>query len=259
MNARGKTSVIALLALMGCIAACSSVPNHDDAAATPHRFDPVTDPYWLDPQWDKALLDAVQSVVHDPVGAADMTVRGLRATVKFTFADGAIEWPALTAGTGNPDLDDLLLRQVASAKVPRPTGLHAEEPHDFIMDLDMPTPFESFQYSVYASIDRQKVYPKNPILAGATGNTTVDFDYLDGKANGITIVTSGKNRDLDKASLDAVTKAVMPPAPPVYAGKALHMEVIVCYCLNDSKNCPDARNVVLVRGTRTVRIETYRP
>lgn len=263
MSLRGKAYLIALMALMGCLVGCSSVSNRDDAAA-PHRFDPAADPYWLDPRWDKTLLDAVQSVVHDPVDAADISARGLRATVKFTFADGAVEYPALVAGTGNQDLDDLLLRQVASAQIPKPTGLHADEPHDFLLDLDMPTPYEAFQYSVYASIDRQKVYPKDPIIAGATGNTTVGFDYLDGQANNIAMTISSKNKDLDRSSVGAVMKATLPSAPEVYAGKSMHMEAVFCYSLifspTDIKNkCPTEKNVILVQGTRIkiVTVETY--
>lgn len=262
MKSGSKVTLIALLTLMGGLVACGSAPPSADAGAPtlPRFFDPAKDPYWLDPRWAKGLLDAAQSVVHDPVPVTDLTTVGPRVTIKFTFADGRIQDPAIIAGTGDPALDDLLLKQVITAQVAKPTGLHAEEAHGFLLDLDMPTPFESFQGSVYDSIDHQKLYPKDAIFAGTMGETTTDFDYLDGKANSIAIVKSSNNHDLDKASLDAVTRAAMPSAPPAYAGKGTHMEVIVCYALNDTKRCPVADNVILVFGTRvkTVTVTSYR-
>jgi Gram-negative bacterial TonB protein C-terminal len=261
MSAHGKAALIASLALLASLTACSSTPAGDDAVAASHRFNPVTDPYWLDPQWDNALLDAAQAVVHDPVTETDMTTHGPHVTIKFTLANGAITEPAIIAGTGNPDLDDLLLKQVVTAQVPKPTGLQAGEPHGFLLDLDMLTPYEYFQNSVYAAIYQHRLYPKNALLHGTTGSATVDFDYLDGKANNIAIIKSSNSVDLDKSSIYAVTNATMPLVLTAYADKTLHMEVIVCYCLNSSKSCSDARNVILVEGTRvvTVTVQTYRP
>lgn len=258
MGRRNKTLLIGLLALLGSITACSSAPPaaYGDIPAEPRFFDPAKDPYWLDPRWAKSLLDAAQSVAHDPVPVTDTTTVGPRVTIKFTFADGRIQDPAIVAGTGDPALDDLLLKQVLTAQVPKPTGLHADEAHGFLLDLDMLTPYESFQGSVYAAINGYKVYPKDAVISGAIGSTTIDFDYSDGSAAGIAIVKSSRDKSLDKASLDAVTRAVMPPAPPAYAGKTWHMEAIVCYAINDSKNCPDTKNVILVTGTRIKRVTT---
>lgn len=250
MTVRVKSPLIALLVLMAGIAGCASAPGRDADATAPHRFDPAADPYWLDPVWAKALLDAAQSVVQYPAPPTDMKTVGPQVTIKFTFADGAIKDPAIIAGTGDPTLDDLLLKQVSSAQVPKPAGLHTDEPHGFLLDLDMLTPFESFQRSVYSAIDRYKIYPKDAVFAGTMGQTTVDFDYIDGKANGIAIVKSSNNHVLDKASLNTVTNAIMPPVPPAYAGRNMHMEVVVCYALNDPKLCPVANNVILVFGAR---------
>lgn len=250
MNTRAKVSLIGLLALLGGVAACSSAPSDNPAY---RLFDAPIDPYWEDQRWAKALLDATEAVVRDPVALSDTTTIGPHVAIKFTFANGMIQDPAIIAGTGDPSLDELLLKQVVTAQVPKPGGVHADEPHGFLLDLDMLTPYESFQDSVYAAIDQYKVYPKNALIAGDIGATTLDFDYLDGKANGITVVASSKSRDLDESSLAAVTRALLPPAPSAYAGKTLHMEVTICYNLNNSKNCKIARNVVLVRGTRVRR------
>lgn len=245
MNIRGKASLIASLALMGSLAACGSAPADNPAS---RLFNAPVDPYWEDQRWTKALLDAAEVVVRDPVALTDTTTVGPRVAIKFTFADGMIHDPSIIAGTGDPNLDELLLKQVVTAQVPKPGGARAGEPHGFLLDLDMLTPYESFQDSIYAAVDATKVYPKDAIISGATGATTLGFDYLDGKATGITIVASSRDRILDKSSLAAVTNAQMPPAPVAYAGKTLHMEVTVCYYLNNSKNCQIARNVILVRA-----------
>lgn len=228
--------------LLACfLSACGSAPA---------RFDPDKNPYWLDLHWEALLLITVQAAVHAPDDTGDRSTPGYHGSVKFTFLDGNIEYPEIVTSTGNPELDKLMLHQVVSVQVPKPTGLHANEPHEFLLDLDMPTAFESFQNSIYAAIDHRKIYPKEAILTGSTGSTTVDFDYQDGKAANIVMAASSKNKDLDKASLGAVSNASYPSAPPAYAGKTLRMEAIVCYSINNSKNCPADKNVILVQATR---------
>jgi hypothetical protein len=251
---------LAFLVLLGCLSACrGSVPPRTYTVCMSPRpcFDQSKDPYWEDPVWQKSLLDAIQSAVHDPVDPADMSTYGLHATVKFTFLDGVVEYPEIVHGTGDPEKDGLMLHQLSSAQLPKPRGLQPDQAHEFVLDVDMPTPFESFQSSVYGAIENWKVYPKDPIISGTTGNTTVDFDYLDGKSSGITMVRSSKDKMLDQASLGAATRAVFPSAPPAYAGKTLHMEVVFCYTIQTASevlnDCPNARNVIVVHGTRIVR------
>ena len=187
-----------------------------------------------------------------------MSTPGLHATVKFTYLQGNIEYPQIVTSTNNPELDKLILRQVSAVTAPPVMGLRSDEPHEFIIDLDMPTPFESFQSSIYAAIDYQKVYPKYPIIYGVTGNTMVDFDYLNGKANKVAMVQSSNNKELDQASLHAVTQADFPQTPPAYAGKSLHMTVVFCYTMisraygetTKLNSCPIGRNVIVVQGER---------
>ena len=253
---------------MACaLSACSSAPGHFDPSAahfdpappssvsSAANFNPDTDPYWVDPKWDAALLDAVQSVVKDPTDTPDLSAPSLHATVQFTLVDGAIEYPEITESTGQPELDRLMLQQVVTASPPKPTGPHAAEAHEFIVDLDMPTPFETFEYSVYPAIDYSKVYPKSSILSGSQGVTTVGFDYLDGKASNITIVKSNRDRALNQASVQAVSHALLPPSPAAYAGKTLHMQVVICYSLNYAYPCQTINHAIKVIGTR-VRITT---
>ncbi len=234
------------------LSACSSAP-------TAHGYNPDKDPYWEDPKWQAALLNTVQSVVHAPADTPDLSAPGYHVTVQFSFHDGDIEGPQIVESTGHPDLDQLVLQQVVTAVVPKPTGFDAAEPHPFALELDVPTPLESFESGVFAAIDAWKVYPKDSIMHGSTGNTTVDFDYMDGKVRNVSVIRTSKDRDMDGASVSAVARAVMPSTPPAYAGKTLHMEVIVCYSLIQSQTevvnpCPAGRNVVQVTGTRIRRV-----
>jgi outer membrane biosynthesis protein TonB len=199
-------------------------------------------------------------MVHAPADAGDPSAPDIVAMVRFTIAKGAIENSEVITGTGNAVQDELLLQQVAAAKVPKIYGPQADTPHEFELQLKILTPVESFEYNVYAAIDWQKLYPKESVMRGAMGNATVDFDYVDGKATNIAITKSSRDRDLDKASLGSVSRAQLPAAPSTYSGKPLHMEVIVCYVLNDSIDCPSGQNVIEVRGSRikTVEITTVR-
>lgn len=251
----GRYGYPAALLLACALSACGSAPP----SATPLR--PATDSkaYWENPDWQALLLGAVQSVVHQPTDTTSTPITGVNAMVRFTVANGTIENPEIAASTGYADLDKLMLLQVASAKPPKTWGLHASEPHEFELLLDMLTPLDSLQYNIYRAIEYQKVYPKEEILTGTVGNNTVDFDYRDGKASNIALITSSKSSYLDRASLDAVTRAVLPLAPTAYTGKPIHMEVVLCYTLFESppdmivNQCPTAKNVIVVHGTRIKR------
>lgn len=179
-------------------------------------------------------------------------------TVGFTITSGAVHDPKIVSSTGDATLDSLVLRQLATVKVPKIYGTHTDEPHYFELELSVLTPVEWFRYDVYTAIDYWKVYPKEAIFEGATGNTVVDFDYLDGKATNITMITSSKSKELDKASIGTITEATMPAALTSDAGKSMHMEVLFCYSLinsqTDIKNpCPTGENVIRVEGVRIRR------
>lgn len=273
MSVRVSATRFALAAVMIGLVACApearEVPSQEaqSNAATyyPSGFDPAKDPYWEDPRWQKTLLDTLQQAVHDPADTNPISTPGLHATIKFTFEDGDIEYPEIVSGTGSPDLDALMLHQIASVRVPLPTiGLQTDQAHEFELDLDMPTPLETFESTIYDAIQYQKVYPKYPIIEGTVGETTVAFDYQDGKASNIAMTISSKSKELDKSSIAAVTKATMPAAPAAYAGRSLHMEAVFCYTIVMSDNgaapfvkyqCPAARNEIVTIGTRIMRVE----
>ncbi|MFI4921647.1 MAG: hypothetical protein ACHQAZ_08420 [Gammaproteobacteria bacterium] len=74
-----RITALSLLAVAFSLAACSSVATGTFEPVT--DFNPVKDPYWKDPKWEKTMVIAVQSVVHDPVDAADTSTPGLHGTV----------------------------------------------------------------------------------------------------------------------------------------------------------------------------------
>ena len=205
------------------------------------------DAYWNDPQWTKTLFDTLQSSVHAPSDDPHLPAPSLHAAIKFTFQDGVIEYPEIVQGTGDVEMDNLMLHQLATAQAPKPIGPRADEPHVFVLVLQMLTPLGSFEDSVRAAIDYAKIYPKEALLGGARGITTVGFDYLDGKSSNISVTHSSNDHYLDKASLTAVSKASLPLPPPIYAGKTLHMEMVFCYSINGS-NCPAVSNLISVHG-----------
>ncbi len=245
---------LAVLILACVLSACGSAPPQ---ANKPPLFSDQA--YWMNPYWQAGLFSAVQSVVHLPANPAGPVTPGIQGTVKFLFANGKIEDPEIVASTGDPDLDKLMLQQVVTAKIPKPYGLHTDQPHEFELPLEMFTLYKSFEYNVYAEIDRKQEYPRDPLLQDIMGITAFDFDYLDAKASHIVMVKSSGNKQLDKASIGAVTKAKLPAAPPGYAGKTLHMVVIFCYDINYVETCPTGKNVIDVEGTRIVRrtVVTY--
>lgn len=245
MNAGMRIAALTLLAAALGLVACSSAP------VSPTRGDPFAQiPYWQNPWWQKNLSDAIQSVVHRPDDTGDGSAPDTSVTVGFTLANGDTQDLEIVSSTGDAGLDQLVLQQVGSAKIPKPFGGNIGEPHHFELELDVLTLNEWFRYNIYYAIDSQRVYPKDAIMEGSIGSTTIDFDYLDGKAENITIAKHTNGQDLDRASLNAVEKAQFPVPTEAYAGKTLHMEVIVCYSLNGSQNCPQGKNVVLVQGTR---------
>lgn len=245
MSAKIRIAAYTLLAVTLGLAACSSTP-----IASP-RGDPFArTPYWEDAWWQKNLFDAVQSVVHRPDDTGEASAPDQKVTVGFTVANGDTQDLTIVSSTGDAGLDQLVLQQVGSAKVPKLFGGNTGEPHHFELELDVQTLSEWFEYNIYYAINSQRVYPKGAVIDGSIGSTTIDFDYLDGKAQNITITKHTNGQDLDKASLNAVDKAKFPAPPPAYVGKTLHMEVIVCYSLNGSQNCPQGKNVILVQGAR---------
>jgi periplasmic protein TonB len=89
----------------------------------------------------------------------------------------------------------------------------------------------NFYSELKAAIDRAKVYPRQAILAGATGTTTVSFDYHDGTVSNIHIDRSSGDRSLDRAAMDAVNNAHYPPPPPQFAGQTIHPVITVVFSL----------------------------
>lgn len=247
---------IAILVLTCALSACGTAPPQ---ANQPSQFYPPQQSYWMNPYWQAGMFEAVQRVVHLPDETTSPAAPEVHGTVKFLYDNGTLSDPEIVTSTGNPNLDKLMLQQVVTAKIPKPFGLHTEQPHEFELPLKMLTPYKSFLYNVYAGIDRKKVFPRDPLLGDIMGIATIDFDYLDAKASHIVTAKSSGNAELDQASIHAVTKATMPEVPPGYAGKTIHLLVIFCYDINYAQKCPMGGNVIDVSGTRILRrtVVTY--
>ena len=229
---------LAVIMLAYSLNACGSMP---------HQAKPDQTAYWSNPRWQAELLYSIQSVVHAPANIPSTSTPGIHGIVQILYANGKIENPKIIKSTGHPDLDKLMVKQIASAKLPKPIGSHAGRPHVFQIPLDMPTPFESYEYSTYAAISH-RFYPRGSFMRGITGNVTIDFDDLDGKASHIVIAKSSGYSDLDKAAVKSIKRSTLPAAPPAYAGKTAHMKVIFCYSLKKSNVCQSGRNVIEIHG-----------
>ena len=243
--------------ILACaLSACSSVPSPLIMRSHPNPF---TQPYWVYPAWQSALLLAVQSKVHLP---DNEDTSGLHGTVRFLLDNGVIKNPVIVASTGDPKLDTLMLQQVVSAKAPKPLGQHTDQPHEFELQLEMFTPYESFEYNVYVAIDNTAEYTRDPLVKDETGIATVAFDYMDGKALNIVIAKSSGHSDLDHLSVKAVSSAIMPAPPPGYARKTVHLQAFVCFFIVSSfsvpSNCPSGKNVIDVTGARIRRTAVVR-
>ena len=75
-----------------------------------------------------------------------------------------------------------------------------------------------FAADMLRAINAQKAYPRISMLKAETGEVVVSFDYADGVVSGIRVDRSSGSRDLDKAAVDAVQRAVLPAKPAELAG-----------------------------------------
>jgi TonB family protein len=231
-----RVSRLALLALLGGLAACGSLPSSSQD----------TTPYWQDQQWDQALFKAVQASIHYPPDAIDRGAGSVHGKVDFTYIDGRIEDPQLAESTGHPDLDAALIKQVAAANdLPKAKGTHATEPHAFELELDMRMPLEELEYTLQSAIHANMFYPKEAVMEGAQGTPSVNFQYLDGKASDVIIAKTSGDKFLDAAALRTVSTAKLPSPPPAFAGHPLNMQIAICYSLGSSGVCPKATEHVI--------------
>lgn len=80
-------------------------------------------------------------------------------------------------------------------------------------------------------IDAAKVYPRSAILAGKEGDVTVQFTYLNGKVSDIEVLHTSGNRALDRETVQAVARAVIPEPPPELVGQSIPMQITIVYSL----------------------------
>ena len=118
--------------------------------------------------------------------------------------------------------------------IPTPNAVPVQPPQPPPIPVTSKAPPENimseFEASMKAAIDAAKVYPKEAILAGEAGVTTISFDYINGVVSNIHVDKSSGARSLDKAAMMAVQKAAMPPKPAEIAG-VNHFVILVSFNL----------------------------
>jgi protein TonB len=106
--------------------------------------------------------------------------------------------------------------------IPTPNAVPVQPPSPPPIPTSRPTNPDSimseFAASALAAINAQKVYPKEAVMAGETGETVVSFDYVNGVVSNIHVDKGSGSRALDKAAVAAVQKAALPPKPAELAG-----------------------------------------
>lgn len=223
------------------LAACSGLTGPSDA-------------YWQNQAWDAKLFQVVQSAVHYPLDARGQPIgepASVHGKVEFTYSDGKILDPEMAQSTGRPDLDAAMLQQVATASVPPAIGSHAREPHAFALALSMLAPMEMFEQAMLQAINAKKVYPREAIIHGDQGVSTIGFDYRGGQAYNIRVLKSSGTNSLDAAAMMAVANARMPASPAwLNTETGLHLSLGICYSLGNSSRCPPlTRQVIEVENT----------
>lgn len=103
--------------------------------------------------------------------------------------------------------------------------------------VDIAAVQNAFQRAMYRAIEQRALqsYPRDAVLAGATGAVTVGFDYINGVVSNIKVLRSSGSRSLDRGAMEAVQTAQLPPKPPDLAGLNLnHFVITVQYQLGGS-------------------------
>ncbi|HEY1992695.1 MAG TPA: energy transducer TonB [Gammaproteobacteria bacterium] len=120
--------------------------------------------------------------------------------------------------------------------IPTPNAVPVQPPQPPpIPQTSKPAPeniMAEFEASMKAAIDAAKVYPKEAIIAGESGTVTVSFDYVNGVVSNVHVDKSSGARSLDKAAMQAVQRAAMPPKPAELAGTS-HFVILVSFNLGD--------------------------
>ncbi len=80
---------------------------------------------------------------------------------------------------------------------------------------------------IRAAVRQATVYPLAARSMGLSGRAQIRFTYNDGVASGVRVVQSAHAAVLDRAAVEAVERAVMPPEPRELADQSLTLAVWV--------------------------------
>lgn len=202
--------------------------------------------YWDDRKWVAQLYQAVQDSFSLPPDI-DPKIQYHDATVQFTYADGTLQDAEMVKSSGSEAVDVAIQRGIAAIHVPAPPGPPNPEPHRFQMDVHtsgfqtdvpMPAALESFTWALHRAIFAAA---RNPGGTSA-GRVSVDFHYADGKVSNITVTQTSGASEIDKAAVDAVAQAKLPPTPAAFS-KITHF--VITFCFGNDSYCGGSSQTVI--------------
>ena len=113
----------------------------------------------------------------------------------------------------------------APVKPPPPTPVHAPDTASLKATLEA---------QLRSAIQAAVRYPDAARMMHLTGRALVSFQWRDGHATALRIVTSAGADVLDRAALAAVRGAAYPLPPPSLAGTSMAFQIWVRFHLEDS-------------------------
>lgn len=172
-----------------------------------------------DDRLSKAGIHAVESAIFprkpDSMAAIDHYV------VQIALTGGNPEISTVTQGSHNKV-------SFVTGSGPLPATPAAPAPQ---LTAQSDTPMAVFQAQLQKAVNEKRYYPKQAVLSGEQGVVEVEFDYVgDGKATNITLGKTTATKSLNRAALDSVRDAVLPPKPPELASE-MHFHIFLKYTL----------------------------
>ncbi|HET7175984.1 MAG TPA: TonB C-terminal domain-containing protein [Gammaproteobacteria bacterium] len=193
--------------------------------------------YWDDRKWVAEMYHAVQQGIYLPADI-DPKIQYHDATVQFTYADGALQDAEVVKSSGSEIVDAAIQSQIGAIHVPVPPGPPDVEPHRFQMDVHMQMALEAYTWALHRAIFAAAHNPGGT----SVGRVLLDFDYTGGKASNITVTQTSGASEIDKAAVDAVAHAKLPPTPAAFS-KITHF--VIGFCFGNGDYCGGSSQTVI--------------
>jgi TPR repeat protein len=153
--------------------------------------------------------------------------------IKYIYKNGRAENAVILLSSGDPDEDQAWLDATRDAVLPPwPDAFHPKDNGlGFLIPAGDGGLSHNFIVSVRKAIDTAKVMPLNVLLHGTKGlgMANVSFDYLDGKATNVKVVSSSDDVDEDAAAVSAIKHAKFGTTPKEYRHKNLHLTISIYF------------------------------